>query len=116
MKILKTLLLAAGALAASQVAAQDGSAGKGHDVFQHWCAACHKPISEYVSSVPGTTALETKYKGARPAALEQRTDLTPEFVKTIVRHGVMSMPPFRKTEISDAELNALSEYLSHPKG
>ncbi len=115
MKILNTLLLAAGVLAAGQVAAQDGSAGKGHEVFQHWCAACHKPISEYVSSVPGTTALETKYKGAKPAALEQRTDLTPDFVSMIVRQGVMSMPFFRKTEISDADLSALTQYLSRGK-
>jgi mono/diheme cytochrome c family protein len=113
-KTLKILLLTASALTAGQVAAQDESA-KGHDVFQHWCAACHKPISEYVSSVPGTTALENKYQGAKPAALEQRTDLTPDLVKGVVRNGVMSMPPFRKTEISDAELNALSQYLARAK-
>lgn len=114
MKTLNALLLAAGVLAVGQVAAQDGSA-KGHDVFQHWCAACHKPISEFVSSVPGTTALENRYKGAKPAALEQRTDLTPDYVSTIVRHGVMSMPFFRKTEISDADLSAVSQYLAHAK-
>jgi mono/diheme cytochrome c family protein len=33
-------------------------------------------------------------------------------VTTFVRTGVMSMPPFRKTEISDAELTALSAYIA----
>ena len=40
--------------------------------------------------------------------LEQRTDLAPEFTRAIVRTGVSVMPFFRKTEISDAELDALS--------
>jgi mono/diheme cytochrome c family protein len=29
-----------------------------------------------------------------------------------VRTGVLSMPPFRKTEITDAELAALSTYVA----
>jgi mono/diheme cytochrome c family protein len=29
-----------------------------------------------------------------------------------VRHGVSVMPPFRKTEVSDADLAALSAYLT----
>jgi hypothetical protein len=36
----------------------------------------------------------------------------PEFVKVIVRQGVSFMPQFRKTEISDAELEALAAYLA----
>jgi (+)-pinoresinol hydroxylase len=34
------------------------------------------------------------------------------FVKTIVRQGVSFMPQFRKTEISDADLDALAVYLA----
>jgi len=33
-------------------------------------------------------------------------------VKVLVRHGISVMPQFRKTEISDAELDALAKYLS----
>jgi (+)-pinoresinol hydroxylase len=47
-----------------------------------------------------------------PAALEERTDLTPETVSLFVRQGVLIMPPFRKTEITDTELQALGEYLT----
>ncbi|RPI60853.1 MAG: cytochrome c, partial [Lysobacterales bacterium] len=43
---------------------------------------------------------------------EQRTDLVPDFVKAIVRQGVSFMPQFRKTEISDADLEALAAYLA----
>ena len=48
------------------------------------------------------------------AVLELRTDLTPETVSYFVRNGVAWMAPFRKTEISDAELAAIGAYLSAP--
>ncbi len=56
--------------------------------------------------------LEQKYKGTKPAALEERTDLTPATVAAVVRSGVGPMPFFRKTEVSDADLKALGAYLS----
>ncbi|MNR57119.1 hypothetical protein D3C85_1778320 [compost metagenome] len=56
--------------------------------------------------------MRAKYKGALPDALEQRTDLNPEMVKYFVRNGVTIMPFFRKTEISDAELNAVADFLT----
>jgi mono/diheme cytochrome c family protein len=52
------------------------------------------------------------YKGAKPGALEQRTDLVPELTRQFVRSGVSVMPPFRKTEITDVELAALAAYLA----
>ncbi len=88
--------------------AQDAAAARGSEVFQNWCAACHAPGPRH----PGTQALEALYKGAKPAALEQRTDLVPELTRSFVRTGVSVMPPFRKTEISDADLEALAAYLA----
>ena len=96
------LLLAVG----GGVQAQD--AARGNDVFQNWCAPCHAPGPRH----PGTQALEALYKGAKPAPLEQRTDLVPELTRSFVRTGVSVMPPFRKTEISDADLEALAAYLA----
>jgi hypothetical protein len=61
---------------------------------------------------PGTRSLEFKYQGKTPAALEDRTDLTAVFVKTIVRKGIATMPFYRKTEINDADLDALAAYLA----
>jgi hypothetical protein len=47
--------------------------------------------------------------------LHERTDLVPEFVVYTVRHGVNVMPAARKTEISDAELNAIAAYLGRKR-
>jgi (+)-pinoresinol hydroxylase len=81
----------------------------GYQVFEKWCAPCHAPGPRH----PGTQALEAKYKGTdTPAPLEERKDLTPDLVKYFVRNGVSIMPPFRKTEITDAELDDLGAYLS----
>jgi hypothetical protein len=59
-------------------------------------------------------ALERKYKGQVSALLERRTDLAPDYVAAVVRHGMSFMPTFRKTEISDADLALLSAYLASP--
>ncbi|WP_082835984.1 c-type cytochrome [Croceicoccus bisphenolivorans] len=98
----------------SQVAGDGGTAelaptSPGEQVFDKWCAPCHAAGPRY----PGTASLAQKYNGEIPAALEERDDLTPEIVAYFVRNGIMVMPPFRKTEISDDELAALGAYLSH---
>jgi mono/diheme cytochrome c family protein len=92
------------------VAADEATIQKGKQVFEYWCATCHGP------GLPGTVALETKYKGSKPALLDQRTDLSPALTKTFVRKGVSIMPFFRKTEISDADLDALADYLARNAG
>jgi mono/diheme cytochrome c family protein len=99
------------AIAASCIAwsAHAQAAATGKQTFDHWCGACHAEGPR----MPGTSALQAKYTGEKPAALERRTDLTPELVKFFVRKGVSVMPPFRKTEITDAELDGLADYLSH---
>ena len=61
--------------------------------------------------MPGTQALQVKYDGSLPAVLLERPGLTAEYIGAIVRTGISVMPPFRKTEITDAELAALSEYV-----
>lgn len=97
-------VLAAGAAHGQETVAL----ARGNEVFQQWCAPCHAPGARH----PGTQALESLYKGAKPAALEERTDLVPELTRAFVRTGVSVMPPFRKTEISDADLAALAAYLA----
>jgi mono/diheme cytochrome c family protein len=84
---------------------------RGKAVYDEWCGACHDPGPRH----PGTQALEALYKGKKPAALEERTDLLPKLTETFVRKGVSVMPPFRKTEISDADLAALAAYLARPR-
>jgi mono/diheme cytochrome c family protein len=95
------------ALTGCAFGADEATLQKGEKVFDYWCATCHGP-----GNLPGTVALEAKYKGAKPALLSERTDLIPAVTKTFVRKGVSIMPFFRKTEISDADLDALSAYIA----
>ncbi len=101
-------LVSVAAAVGSAAQAQDSLVARGNEVFQYWCAACHAPGPRH----PGTQALDVLYKGAKPAALEQRTDLLPDLTRAFVRTGVSVMPPFRKTEISDPDLEALAAYLA----
>lgn len=90
----------------------DGVSSQGKQVFDKWCADCHAPVSARRQLVPGTYALQAIYNGRKPAALEQRTDLTPAYIKIMVRTGRNVMPATRKTEISDRQLDALAAYLA----
>lgn len=84
----------------------DPARSAGAKTFDKWCSDCHS-----TATGPGSLALQRKYQGSIPAILERRSDLRPEYVKLMVRHGVSFMPSFRKTEISDADLALLSAYL-----
>lgn len=88
---------------------------EGEQVYEYWCETCHGTGLGLpgFGALPGTQQLEIKYRGTDiPAVLDERTDLVPEFIETIVRQGVSFMPHFRKTEIDDAELDALTAYLT----
>lgn len=85
---------------------------KGRAVYEYWCATCHAPGP----GMPGTAALAAKYKdGSRPAVLAERGDLTPQLLRFFVRNGVSVMPFFRKTEVSDADLEAMAAYLTRDR-
>jgi mono/diheme cytochrome c family protein len=84
---------------------------RGAAVYQTWCAPCNSSGR----GNPGTAALAAKYKNRQPplsSVLAERTDLTPQSIRFFVRQGVSVMAPFRKTEISDAELDAMTAYLT----
>ena len=99
-------------LGAAPVLAQDAAqVERGTEVFESWCGTCHGPGPR----MPGTIALRAKYNGEIPAALAERTDLTPAGVRFFVRNGVSIMPFFRKTEVSDSDLEALIAYLARPR-
>ena len=80
----------------------------GAAVYAHWCAPCHAAGPGH----PGTESLQLKYGGQRPAVLLERTDLSAAAVAAAVRQGVLLMAPFRKTEITDAELQLLAAYVA----
>jgi len=103
--------LAALTVGAAASAADGPTLAHGAQVFEKWCMPCHG----YGDQFPGTVALGVKYQGKLPGALQDRTDLAPDLVKAAVRTGVTVMPFFRKTEVSDADLDALAAYLAEPK-
>ena len=109
--VLVVLLCIAGGPAYAQGTSareSDAALQKGNDAYQYWCATCHGRGPGH----PGTVALTAKYKGALPGLLEERMDLTPQTVRFAVRRGTSIMPFFRKTEVSDADLDAIAQYLT----
>jgi mono/diheme cytochrome c family protein len=102
------VLIAASAMLLELPAQAETPPSSGRLVYDKWCAPCHDPGINH----PGTHALMAKYQGTKPAVLLERTDLPASIVKHFVRHGISVMPQFRKTEISDAELDALATYLA----
>jgi mono/diheme cytochrome c family protein len=106
--------LALGLSVVAGVGAQQSAADRGKAKFEHSCEPCHGdgPGDDGRAMLPGTDALRLKYKGTIPALLEERTDLTAPTIKAFVRNGTFSMPPFRKTELSDAEIDDIAAYLA----
>ena len=88
---------------------------RGKTLFDGHCRTCHGAGTTPAGRAffPGTYALEQRYQGKLPAALEERTDLTAARVAAVVRHGGGGfMPPLRPTEMSDDELKAVAAYIS----
>jgi len=106
--VLGALLLALSGGAQATSPTDAAPAPSGQLVYEHWCAPCHAPGPGH----PGTQSLQVKYGGKVPAVLLERTDLAPPTVAMFVRQGILLMAPFRKTEITDAELAALAAYVA----
>lgn len=104
--IFRTSLPFALLLCANGAAAQDELIERGRTVYADWCAICHAP------GEGATRILEERYQGALPAVVDQRTNLTEELIVARVRTWVApQMPPFRQSEVSDADLEAVIAYL-----
>jgi mono/diheme cytochrome c family protein len=115
-KLLHSSFLSLTLIASTQlVNAQDSEAvARGKAKFDHSCAPCHGkgPGDDGREMLPGTYSLQIKYGDTLPAALEDRTDLTSEVISVFVRMGAWSMPPFRKTELSDDEIDDIAAYFA----
>lgn len=107
MRFLLALLLATPAFASET--GTYGSVTSGKDVFMQWCWECHGSDNPHGS---GTWSLKRSPGDSRSPYLEMRYGLTNDYVSLVVRQGLLFMPAFRQTEISDAELQALANYLS----
>ncbi len=103
----------------SLVSAQDSvSVERGRVKFEQTCAPCHADGvgDDGRAMLPGTDALRIKYQGALPPLLEKRTDLNADAIRTFVRRGTWSMPPFRPTEVTEREIQDIAAYLAQSSG
>jgi mono/diheme cytochrome c family protein len=102
------LLLAAasGTLGAEPGATLTARQEQGRRLYNGSCIYCHGP------NVWGTFTLGRRL-GADHALLEQRRDLVGPYVKTVIRAGLGSMPAFRRTELTDTDVDAIVDYLTH---
>ena len=78
----------------------------GKVIFELHCAGCHDPGDAYAA-----TKQLALVRGKDLAVILQRTDLVPDYIKYVVRDGLLEMPPFRPTDINDAELDNLATYI-----
>jgi len=79
----------------------------GEKLYIENCIMCHGP-----------NGMGTGLLGRRMdvALLEERTDLNRDFVVLAARQGIGNMPAIPRGEVSDAELEAIGDYLSAAKG
>jgi mono/diheme cytochrome c family protein len=94
------------AFAEAQSPPASSQVDSGAKIYQYWCVECHNARGL------GTLYLGKRYQGAVPAILDQRRNLSSDYIGYVVRNGISFMPSFRKTEISNEDLAALSAYLT----
>ncbi|MCW2349133.1 MULTISPECIES: c-type cytochrome [unclassified Sphingobium] len=99
---------AAAPVSASTTASATASTVKdGRALFLQHCGYCHLPGGT------GTIQLERRW-GKERALLAERTDLPADYVKAVARHGLFSMPPITRVEVTDDELEKLAAFLAMP--
>jgi mono/diheme cytochrome c family protein len=79
----------------------------GKQVYDQWCEQCHM-MSPFA---PGTIQLR-QTRGEDLSLIEERRKFPEEYIRLLVRQGVGGMPSFRLTEITEAELQQLTLYMS----
>ena len=86
----------------------------GRVIFEQQCAPCHGtgPGADGSAYLPGTAALEAKYHWDKPPQLELRNDLPAPVLRVFVRRGSGAMPAFRPSELTNAQIDQIAEYLA----
>ncbi len=82
----------------------------GEALFSNRCGACH------LTGGMGTNLITKQMIAAgRPPAdalLANRTDLNPDYIRSVVRNGKMAMPRQTRVDVTDAELDAIAAWLT----
>ena len=101
-----SIAVAGSALAAEPALTADQDHGR--TLFNQSCSFCHGERGH-------ATTLLAKRLGPDNAVLEKRTDLSVELIRHVVRHGINSMPWYRRAELSDRELDSIAAYLTRTR-
>ena len=81
---------------------------QGRALFNESCSYCHSERGH-------ATTLLGKRLGAENAVLEKRTNLSTDLIRHVVRHGINSMPWYRRSELSDRDLDSIAAYLTRAR-
>lgn len=76
------------------------------DLYEVNCAICHGEEG----ALAGTMRL-AQSRGDEFSVLLKRGDLSAEYVSYVIRNGLSMMPAFRPSDLDDAQVEALSEYV-----
>lgn len=104
------VMIACFSIAGAMARGRDDSTQKideGRRLFHERCGYCH------LAGGTGTIMLLRRL-GKDRSLLEERTDLTPEYIKKITRVGINGMPPHNRIEVPDSELDLIAIYLTRP--
>ena len=80
---------------------------RGKKLFHAKCGYCH------LQGGTGTIMLGFRL-GKDKALLEDRTDLSADYIRHVARAGIGSMPRLTRIEVPDSELNSIAAYLTRP--
>lgn len=80
----------------------------GERLYLRRCGVCH------LDGGMGTMILARRV-APEQAKLQDRRDLRPDFVTRVVRQGQGGMPRLTPVDVTDAELQAIANYLARPR-
>jgi mono/diheme cytochrome c family protein len=81
-----------------------GASSPAEALFVEKCGMCHRQMGM------GTVILARRVDPAR-AMLEQRNDLTAEYIRVAVRTGLGNMPRVSRGEVTDEQLASITSHL-----
>lgn len=90
----------------SEETSEQSSADTGKQTYELFCAGCHNAGEGHA----GTMQLAL-LKGEEKSVITDRDDLNAEYIRFVVRDGLLEMAPFRPTDISDSELDSVIQYI-----
>ena len=78
---------------------------EGKTLFEATCNYCHNPRGW------ATDALRARVSDAR-AVLAERNDLDRDYIRAVVRKGLVNMPAYTPTDLNESQLQAVADYLT----